>query len=78
MGDGDTDEWNKLTTANLQAFLKTQTPATRYASLERVKKWIDASSPPYDANPSVGVPKGPIVSIKSRSSVFKRLCCWKS
>lgn len=74
---GDTEEWNKLTAANLQAFLKSQSPTSRYASLERVKKWIEASSPPYDANPSVGVPKGPIVSSKGHHSILKRICCWK-
>lgn len=47
--------WDKLTTANLQAFVKSHEPGGRQQSLARVRKWVEESVPPYDTNPSPGV-----------------------
>ncbi len=48
--------WAHLTTANLQTLTKSQEPTSRQHSFQRIRKWVQDSAPPYDANPSPGVP----------------------
>ncbi len=50
-------EWAYLTSANLKECAKAYaSSSSRQDSMRRVKQWIQQSKPPYDSNPSPGIP----------------------
>lgn len=69
--------WDKLTTTNMQVFSKLHQPSNRHSNLERVKKWIDESSPPYDPNPPGRHVMGQSSTAKPEHSSrrWRWLCC---
>lgn len=47
--------WAHLTTANLQTLTQSQEPTSKQHSFQRIRRWVQDSSPPYEANPSPGI-----------------------
>lgn len=47
--------WAHLTMANLQTLTKSQEQTNKQHSFQRIRRWVQDSQPPYEANPSPGV-----------------------
>ncbi len=50
-------EWGYLTSSNLKECAKAYaSTSSRHDAMRRVKQWIQQSNPPYESNPSPGIP----------------------
>lgn len=78
---GTTEKWEKLTSANLQELAKCQDEkGGRISSMERVRRWVQDASPPYESSPSIGVMTRAQTIMKRKKETNRRgfmrwLCC---
>jgi hypothetical protein len=71
-------EWAYLTSSNLKECAKAYSDSTsRQHAMQRIKNWVQQSNPPYEANPSPGVPSL-VTPSNTRKNSRSILTLWQS